>query len=148
MNIGSWRDAYNTFSGIHNPKGIPGSFNGAHQIELEFAFVALDLVALQLSQAMFRADAAIHAMHQIVDDFVDALGLCEEIRIALRRSASDRWTTSGFVSLRFAIFSFVGGSLLPNDRLHKTIYPLGVAKRLAPTNGEWELRSCETFWSA
>src|SRR5207249_4835994 len=57
---------------IEDARGIERCLDGAHQVELRRALVAGELVALQLADSVFGADAAAMRGDEVVDDPVCA----------------------------------------------------------------------------
>src|SRR5262249_55983131 len=58
------------FPGIHEAVGVEGALDGAHEVELERALVARDLVHLEQAEAMLGADRSAELAHHLVHHVV------------------------------------------------------------------------------
>src|SRR5258707_12106945 len=67
-------------AGIHDPLGIQGGLDSAHQLDLDRGLVARDLLAPELAQAMLGADAAAMAGDHVMDQAIELTRPGEEIR--------------------------------------------------------------------
>ena len=63
---------------VEDARRVERAFDRAHQIELDRALVADELVALLLADAVLGADAAAVSGDQVVDDAVGARRMGEE----------------------------------------------------------------------
>src|SRR5712691_3107684 len=58
-------------AGIHDAVWVEGALEFAHQLQFERRLVALDFLALQLPQAVLRADRAPETRHAVVHQAID-----------------------------------------------------------------------------
>jgi len=63
---------------VHDAFGVEGGFECPHQVQFHLGFVADEIFALELADAVLGAEAALHVHGQIVDEAVEVPPLAEE----------------------------------------------------------------------